>query len=235
MTVSSLRQAPCSTTGLTAFTTTENDGDMMIPSERAVFLRAAGIDPARVLVHKQVHGDAIACIDGEAAFARQAALPAPQHADGWVLKLKNAGVAVYTADCVPLVLWDEAKTVVGVAHCGWRGVSKRLPYRLAQAVREKTGHPARLHAYLAPHIHNCCFEFGPEARDTFLKDSISKRNGKLYVDLSAEICVQLAASGITGDLVSVSPHCTCCGEMPRFHSWRRDKTVRGILTVVFLP
>lgn len=232
MNVSSLIQAPCSGVAVTAFTTTEMDGDMMLPAERSVFLRAAGLEPSRVLVHKQVHGDAVAVIDSEDAFARQAALPLPQKEDGWILSLKNTGVAVYTADCVPLLIRDEAGSVVGLAHCGWRGVSARLPLKLARMAAERTSSP--LSAYLAPHIHDCCFEFGSEAYGIFQKDNIQGRGGRLYVDLSAEIRAQLAEAGIPRSSVSVSPHCTCCSASPRFHSWRRDKTVRGILTVAFL-
>jgi len=229
MNVPSLIQSPCSSGAITAFTTTETDGDMMLPAERAAFLRAAGLDPSRILVHKQVHGDEVAVIDSEEAFSCQAALPFPQKADGWVLSLKNAGVAVYTADCVPLLIRDEAGSVLGLAHCGWRGVSARLPLKLARMVSERTSSP--LSAYLAPHIHDCCFEFGPEARGFFREENILNRGGRLYVDLSAEILSQLAEAGIPGASVSVSSHCTCCSVSPRFHSWRRDKTVRGILTV----
>ena len=69
----------------------------------------------RVLFLKQVHGVEV-CVgpwDGT------------PEADGAVATRAGLLLAVETADCVPLLLVDPARRIVGVTHAGWRGTTRR--------------------------------------------------------------------------------------------------------------
>src|SRR5712671_7988295 len=63
---------------------------------------------------RQVHGTTVADADSKANR--------PQ-ADAAVARKAGAVCAVMAADCMPVLLADEAGGVVAAAHAGWRGLS----------------------------------------------------------------------------------------------------------------
>src|ERR1017187_791667 len=70
--------------------------------------------PAEPLWLRQVHGIEVA------DAARVAGLP---QADASVAARADAVCAVMTADCLPVLLCDEAGTIVAAVHAGWRGLA----------------------------------------------------------------------------------------------------------------
>ena len=43
------------------------------------------------------------------------------HSDAMITTLKGIGIGVLTADCVPILLYENKKKIVGCIHAGWRG------------------------------------------------------------------------------------------------------------------
>ena len=43
------------------------------------------------------------------------------HSDAIITKLKGVGIGVLTADCVPILLYEKKKKIIGCIHAGWRG------------------------------------------------------------------------------------------------------------------
>src|SRR3989344_9484294 len=52
--------------------------------------------------------------------------------DGLVTSEPGVGLFMVTADCLPLVLFDKKRQVVGLAHLGWRGVHGKLAERMVK-------------------------------------------------------------------------------------------------------
>jgi hypothetical protein len=78
------------------------------------------------------------------------------------------GLAVQSADCVPLLIVDPTMTAVGAAHAGWRGLAAGVPTAAVQAMKKNFGsRSADLVVALGPSIGACCYEVGREVRDTF--------------------------------------------------------------------
>ncbi len=84
------------------------DAAMEVAANRQQLNRWVPTEPVWL---NQVHGIAVvdaaqaSCVpDADAAFARH----------------RNTVCAVMTADCLPVLLCDEAGTVVAAAHAGWR-------------------------------------------------------------------------------------------------------------------
>ena len=42
-------------------------------------------------------------------------------ADAIVTKMKGIAIGVLTADCVPIILYDDRNKIIGCIHAGWRG------------------------------------------------------------------------------------------------------------------
>ena len=113
---------------------------------------------AEVYWLRQVHGTRVAQPDrgcGE-IFSE---------ADAWVCFEPGKVCAVLTADCLPVFFCDRKGTRVGVAHAGWRGLSKGV---LDATVSTLDCSPSELLAWLGPALSAHAYQVGDEVRDTFV-------------------------------------------------------------------
>jgi hypothetical protein len=79
-------------------------------------------------------------------------------------------LVIRTADCLPVLIVDEANRAVAAVHCGWRGTEKRILEKAVRAMGEACGSkPGEMLAALGPCIGAACYEVGPEVRDGFLR------------------------------------------------------------------
>ena len=47
-------------------------------------------------------------------------------ADAIITDQKNLPIAVLTADCVPILLYDRKKKIIAAIHAGWKGALKGI-------------------------------------------------------------------------------------------------------------
>lgn len=169
--------------------------------------------PSEPIWLKQVHG--IEVIRAEAAGCY------PQ-ADACVTERKNAVCVVMTADCLPVLLCDDAASAVGAAHAGWRGLAGGV---LEATVEAMDRLPSSLMAWLGPAIGPAAFEVGAEVRDIFLAHDPTSvaafkfHHEKYLADLYLLARQRLHALGITR--VFGGAECTYSNPQ-RYFSYRRD-------------
>lgn len=109
---------------------------------------------------RQVHSDLIYCVSQASEH--------PLAGDGLITNTPGLLLAVLTADCLPVIVVDPKHRAVGVFHAGWRGTVKRIVEKGVGEMRKHFGSdPAQLRAAIGPGIRNCCYQVGPEVRDTF--------------------------------------------------------------------
>ena len=71
-------------------------------------------------------------------------------------------LAVFGADCLPVLLCDEEAGVIAALHCGWKGTAKDMAGAGVRAMVEEGASPERICAALGPGISGCCFETGAD-------------------------------------------------------------------------
>lgn len=137
----------------------------------------------------------------------------------------NIGLAIQTADCLPILLAGEG--AIAAVHAGWRGSENRVAAEAAWAL-ETFGVPwPSLRAWVGPSIGPCCYEVGPEVASRFPESAVSKTpDGGLRLDLRAVNRMQLEEAGIAPEKIVLDPTCTRCGG-PRYASYRRDGGFAG--------
>jgi len=143
---------------------TKHDSRSAVERNRAAFLRkigaARGNKPWPLVTLRQVHSDLTHCITEIPA--------APLTGDGLITREPGILLAVQTADCLPIILVDTKRRVVGVFHAGWRGTVKRIVEKGAGEMRRCFGSlPRDIRAAIGPGIHGCCYQVGPEVRKKF--------------------------------------------------------------------
>ena len=142
-------------------------------------------------------------------------------------------LGIRTADCVPVLLWDEASPALSAVHAGWRGTAARIVEIAVKALEETYGtKPARINAAVGPSIGFCCYEVGPEVVKAMknayeppfpIRPSIGKH---FHIDLKEFNRQALLRAGVPVEKIHVLSYCTNCqGE--KFHSYRRDGEAAG--------
>ena len=88
--------------------------------------------------------------------------------DGLITATPGLLLAIQTADCLPVILVDTRRHVVGVFHAGWRGTVKRIVQKAVGEMQRHFGTRARdIQAAIGPGVHACCYQVGDEVRDQF--------------------------------------------------------------------
>jgi polyphenol oxidase len=182
--------------------------------------------PAEPLWLRQVHGTAV--VEAGAANGNPEADAAFARAPGRVC-------AALTADCLPLLLCDEAGTVVAAVHAGWRGLCSGV---IEQTLGAMACPPQALLAYLGPAIGPAAYEVGAELRQAFVANDAESaaafapgRPGKFHADLYALARRRLARSGVAR--VYGGGYCTYT-ESERFYSYRRDGATGRMASLIWM-
>lgn len=181
--------------------------------------------PSEPVWLKQVHG--VEVIRAEVAGCH------PQ-ADACVTERKNAVCVVMTADCLPVLLCDDAASVVGAAHAGWRGLAGGV---LEATIAAMGRSPSNLMAWLGPAIGPRAFEVGAEVRDIFLAHDLlsdaafKPHHEKFLADLNLLARQRLEALGITR--IFGGTECTY-NDSRRYYSYRRDGTTGRMGSFIWL-
>jgi YfiH family protein len=125
---------------------------------------ATACSASSLLWLNQVHGRAVAVAE-RVHLADGDDLP---DADIAVSATSSKGVAVRSADCVPILLADRQTGAVAAAHAGWRGLAQGVPRLAVAALTDEYGsNPTDLVAALGPSVGACCYEVGPDVREAF--------------------------------------------------------------------
>ncbi len=199
---------------LTALTVFTEAGDGALRGDLGARQRLShrlGISPDWAVVD-QVHGSRVVDIDEPGGHGP---------ADGLFTARRDLPLAVFTADCVGVVL--VADDAVGVAHAGWRGAAAGVVHALRERF-ELTGRRIR-RAVIGPHIRSCCFEVGPEVAERFPGHVESTGWGTRSVDLAGVIAEQL-----TG--IEVQDFTACTQHEEGWFSHRRDSDPRRMASLV---
>ncbi|MFC5409037.1 peptidoglycan editing factor PgeF [Larkinella bovis] len=173
-----------------------------VEENRRRFFSSLRIDPARVASSYQVHGDRILTVTNPGRF---------DGFDALITNRPDQFLTVTVADCTPILLYDSGQQAVAAIHAGWRGTVARIVEKTVRAMQAEFGtRPADCFAYVGTCIDECSFEVGPEVADQF--GDADKRfdagRQKYFINLKTANAAQLAAAGIPGHQIGVSPYST---------------------------
>lgn len=177
-------------------------------------------DLEEVAYVKQIHSDYIWRYDG-----------LDHEGDAIITDRANIAIGVFTADCVPILIYDKKKNVMAAIHSGWQGTFKKITYKtICKMVKDYNIHAEELIVYIGPHNRECCYEFGKDIASKFMEDSLYKdvncfKNGKL--NLSKCIIQQILKAGVTFNNIHDLNICTFCSDEFELYSYRKQKDKSG--------
>ncbi len=113
----------------------------------------------------QVHGKQIHDIDATALSM------APMAADAMISQQVNVGLAIMTADCVPIVLYQQATGTIAAIHAGWQG----LACGVIKATAERFSDSGQIMAWIGVCISQENYEVSSDVRDKLLAGCIENQ------------------------------------------------------------
>jgi YfiH family protein len=181
---------------------------------------ALGVADGSVAWVRQVHGSDLSEVGA-------ADVECVADADGLVTSCTSHALAVWTADCVPMLV--AGRSAVAAVHAGWRGcvagIVERAIERLCDGYAED---PADLDIRLGPAIGMDHYEVGPEVVEALVRHAggVGAWLGAgSRVDLRVFVRERAIACGARPERVAMVGACTSCD--PATASHRRDGALAG--------
>ncbi len=204
------------------------------------FCAAVGTHSDAVIKNHQVHGAVVRRVT-----SREEAVELSQSgtfpADALVTQVPGLCLTVFSADCIPVLLYDPVRRVVGAAHAGWRGTAAGVVFQAIHTmVRDYGCTPGDILAAIGPGISSCCFETHADVPEG-LRQGLHEQaepfihplpGGKKFrVDLKGANARWLEQAGLFPEHIALCPVCTAC-RPDLFWSHRRLGQARGSMAAM---
>ena len=198
---------------------TEDSSINVDENMRRIFL-SAGMNKENAVYLRQAHGNSIYEVTRDNLNNIRG-----MEGDGLITRERNIPIGIFTADCVPILIYDRVNKIAAALHGGWKGTELKIVKKAVELMSQRMGSsPDNVLASIGPSIGECCFEVSADVASKF--SSSRQRDGRLYVDLAKENVDQLERCGVPPGSISISGICTFCSSDTLF-SYRRDKGVTG--------
>ncbi|MEX5215646.1 MAG: peptidoglycan editing factor PgeF [Nitrospiraceae bacterium] len=190
------------------------------------------IRECRFVAVKQVHGTDVLAVDAQVPSRELL----EQGWDALITDEPRLCLTIKTADCVPVLLFDPVRRVIGAIHAGWRGTLAAVVPKTIDTMCERYGSRAQtIRVAIGPSAASCCYEVDEPVlsrlRDVFPDwSSVIRPTGvnRATLDLRRVIRRQAERAGVGTESITAADHCTIC-EPDRFYSYRREGSARGTM------
>ena len=168
---------------------------------------------------KQIHSDILINLDEEESIDSEA--------DGLILSRKNEIVGVFTADCVPVIIYDKDKEVIAAVHSGWKGTIADISKKACELMKKKY-FCENIKVVIGPCVGKCCYEVSEELAEKFVNKYGETVADLRMLDLKEAIKIQLKDFVKSEDILDLNL-CTNCSTDIELHSYRRKQESSGRL------
>ena len=118
-------------------------------------------------------------------------------ADAIITNRKNFPIAVLTADCAPILIYDNKIKMIAAIHAGWKGAFKGIINRVIKFMIKKGCRLENITAVIGPTISAKNYEVKDDFKKKFIKRDkknikfFKRKKNKLYFDLTNYIYTSL--------------------------------------------
>jgi len=210
-----------------------NSGDNPdeVKENRDILSDSLNISATKLIFPKQVHSANIKVLEeGFAQLPEEKRKEILKDTDALITNVKGLCVAIKTADCVPVLLYDRNKKIVAAIHAGWRGTAQSITsLTVKKMILEAGSDPSDILAGIGPSISPAVYEVGKEVWDQFNHDFCHENgtgHNKKLLNLWKANFIQLTQSGIPEKNIELAELCTYSNPS-LFFSARRDGAKTG--------
>lgn len=172
-------------------------GAMEVPADRLIFPRQTHSANVKVITEENYH-------------------ETTDDTDAVVTCGKNLALAVMSADCVPVLLYDKQQKVIAAIHAGWKGTVNGIVRNALRVMQNEFNcQPENILAGIGPSICAANYEVGPEVVEMFQRtfDNAGKllsdfKEGHARVNLWEANKTWLTGFGVPEKNIEISGICT---------------------------
>tara|TARA_B100002051_G_C16743103_1_gene645647 strand:+ start:3478 stop:4236 length:759 start_codon:yes stop_codon:yes gene_type:complete len=197
-----------------------NDNKLDIKKNLELVQKKMDLKNDNLILMNQTHSNKVIVIDDENKGKKKF------NSDALITKLKGVALGVLTADCVPIILYDEKNKIISSIHAGWKGsISGIIENTLSKF--KKIDSDNKIIAIIGPCIGKDSYEVGMDFYENFLKESeknknffLKKEKNKFFFDIRGYVNNRLITNGITNiDNINIDTF----KDDDNFFSYRRSK------------
>jgi hypothetical protein len=182
---------------------------------RALLSSAFDLPEANPTTVAQIHGDQILVIDEPDQGRGHNDL---LEYDGVITPLPGIAIGIKTADCVPLLMADRKRRVIGAVHAGWRGTALGIAAKAVDMfIHSFASAPEDILVAIGPAIGPCCYEVDAPVFHGFDDSPVQghaftqgQQKGKWMLDLITANRFHLQGAGVPEENILSVDICTSC-------------------------
>lgn len=158
-----------------------------------------------IFLVKQIHGSKSIFLSKNSNIKNKSTF-----ADAIITEKKKFPIAILTADCVPLLIFDKKRKMIAAIHAGWRGAYKEIVQKVIKFMFNKGCKKEDMIVAIGPSISVKNYEVGEQFKDRFIKKDkmnikfFKKEKNKIYFDLPNYVKKQVKLNQIKNiDLLNI--------------------------------
>lgn len=150
----------------------------------------------------------------------------------------NIVLCSFTADCVPVLFYNETTGVIGAIHSGWQGTVKEITRKvLHQLIHKENNNPEHFHIILGPALSQEKFEVDEDVYKRFTRLGyadefiyFNEETLKYHIDNQQTVKKQCELEGVPSNHILMDR--TCTFQSTEHFSYRQDKQTGRHLSII---
>lgn len=177
-----------------------------------------------IVALRQVHGDGVVIFNGEEPKDIWY-----KEGDALLTRFPGWALAVFTADCFPILIYDSGQGAVGIVHAGWRGTAKGVVSKAIKKMQEVFKSSVKdMQIGIGPGICSSCLEVDAPVKQAFTEGQVpwhiiakDKGNGKFLLDIYQANLLAIKSLGIKEENIFSFNACPSC-QVKDYYSYRGE-------------
>ena len=155
------------------------------------------LEKKKIKIMNQIHSNEVIMINDK-NFVKKF------EADGIITQDKDISIAVLTADCCPIFLFDEEASFISCLHAGWKGCYVNIIENALKKIKLIQPITKKINAIIGPCLNKINFEVNKDLKEKIIKEEFmyknffidKEQNNKYLFDMRGLIKFQLLKNGI---------------------------------------
>ena len=136
-----------------------------------IVLKKIHSKPKKIILLNQIHSNKFHYITKKNIYKKKFI------GDAIITNQKNIPIAVLTADCVPILIYDRKKSMIAAVHAGWKGAFKGIVKKVIKFMIKKGCNKNSITVVIGPCIATKNYQVKKDFIDKFLT---SDRKNKIF-------------------------------------------------------
>ena len=174
-----------------------NDNKTKVIKNLRIVKKKINRNSKNIFLLHQIHSNKFVFINKYSKYLKK------KKADAVITNIPRLPIAILTADCAPILIYDKQKKMAAAIHAGWKGAYKGIILKVINFMIKKGCKRKNMIAVIGPCIAQKSYNVREDFRRKFLKKDkrnnvfFKKRKNLICFDLSKYITSQLKSLKIT--------------------------------------